>query len=237
MRKTKIASVITDIIPVLAVAPTACVIYAGLLGILPVYPEVFALAGGAAIELIGFRAMSLSTEMRAFNAANKNKDERSQFGAPVKQAYYLVVAYLAVTVTIALVLDAHPIAALFPFLGLSGGWLNGLQTGQRKRKADRDKMRDEKKAESEKPREEKNAAKSQQLGSKSGKVVTKPSRKLPVPTTKLLTTWQQAPQASNKVVGDLVGLSAEAVRLRKKNLIENGVIRVNGHGVEIIEGK
>ena len=139
--KIDLNKIISDTIPALAVAPTACVIYAGLLTILPIYPEPFAAAGGLAIELIGFRTMSLSTKMIAFNDANKNKDERDQFNAPVNNAYWLVAAYLVITVTIALVLHAHPIAAFFPFLGIAGGWLHGLQTGQEEREQGREKMR------------------------------------------------------------------------------------------------
>ena len=217
--------IITNSIPILAVAPTACVVYAGLVNILPVYPEVFAFAGGAAIEIIGFLTVGMATRMTDFNAQNKNRDERTQFTAPTWQTWLLLSLYLCITIIIAVFLDVYPVlskwvTALFPLLGLSGGWLNGLQQGQNKREEEREAMRKRKKQVAPKP-----PAKPKQV-----------TRKPPVPDTTLLNAWRKHPQASNKAIGDLVGLTAEAVRLRKKKMVKNGSIRIV-HGTVEIERK
>lgn len=51
----------------------------------------------------------------------------------------------------------------------------------------------------------------------------------------LLDVWREQPLISNPQAGLLVGLSGERVRQLKAKMQQEGVLHVNGHGVEILE--
>jgi hypothetical protein len=61
------------------------------------------------------------------------------------------------------------------------------------------------------------------------------SGKLDAIGERLLEAWKQDSYLSNPDAAKLVGLTAEAVRLRKNKYIKAKIIHVNGHGVEILQ--
>lgn len=126
---------ILKVAPFLAPFPTAYVIYGSLMEILG-WDWWVALIAAAVIEMIGFRSVGLLVEMYQFNRTCSAVETRMV--APLWQPILTVVVYFAAVLSLTIMLEIIPSAAIgtpisFAVMGLTGGWLAALTTDQDER--------------------------------------------------------------------------------------------------------
>ena len=244
VRQAGVAMVI-GLVPLLAPLPTAWVVGTAMVRTLH-WPWPVALVGAMIIEGLGFGTVDTAMRMRDYNKTRRkrfdvNKQEQVYLDppAPTFYAVMIIIVYLAVAVSLTVLLDILPNLALyargiFPFLGVLGAGLWALR-------ADHDRRIAEKEIAKQEQREERKAAREAKVADNSGKdsrkekPVLHESRRKETGQVELLAFWKEHPEATDGEVAKHFGIERQAIWQRRHRLMKKGLILWDGSRVEMVE--
>lgn len=197
------------------------------------WPGPIALITALIVEGIGFGAVYEVTLFREYNQTKRKTDP----DAPTHYALGLVAAYVVSVLVLTIVLDVLPQAstvapAIFPFLSLIGMAITALRNDHESRL----QAIAEEKAERKEKRQE-----ALRTAGKDETPVTQPPQEPATPEpqaldtqAKILAYYRKHPQGSQTQAGKAAGVSRQRVGQYLKGWEQEGLVHVNGNGVEVL---
>lgn len=163
---------ILQYLPLLAPVPTAWMVGTATFTVLH-FPIPVALISALVVEGLGFVAVNTAIQMRDFNRRLSAIEQGQKMHAPVGQAYWAIVLYVAVALAMSVLLHVFPNLAVYapiPFImmGVSGAWMYALRADFSAKVQERNKGR-EQVAETKAKKKQEKADKKQQGEQVAGK--------------------------------------------------------------------